>query len=98
VSAAFRRWLTWPGRIAWRWISGKELNGVPRTDATWLARGTATLDPDAAAKPPQSLREEIRSDVAAVREEIDLRRRGRRVKDAWDARTAADDEDQEAGQ
>jgi hypothetical protein len=73
------RWLQWPGRIAWRWFTGKPMDGVPRTDATWLARGTMTLDPGTAPRPPATLGEEIRGDVAQVREELELRRIARRV-------------------
>ncbi len=73
------RWLSWPGRLAWRWLTGKHFDGVPRTDATFLTRGTAALDRDKAPRPPASLIAEIRSDIAAVREELDLRRTARRV-------------------
>jgi hypothetical protein len=73
------RWLRWPGRIAWRWLTGKHLDGVPRTDATFLTRGTAARDRDKAPRPPESLIAEIRGDIAAVREELELRRTARRV-------------------
>jgi hypothetical protein len=73
------RGLRWPGRITWRWLTGKHLDGVPRTDATFLARGTAALDRDKAPRPPDSLIAEIRGDIAAVREELELRRTARRV-------------------
>lgn len=29
-----------PARIIWRWFTGAPLDGQPRTDATWLVRGT----------------------------------------------------------
>jgi hypothetical protein len=51
-SARIVRWLKLPGVFAWRFLTGKELDGVPRTDATWMARGTAALDPD---KAPRAL-------------------------------------------
>jgi hypothetical protein len=90
--SALGRWLAWPGRIAWRWFTGKPLDGVPRTDATWLARGTAPLDRATAPRPPRSLGEEIRGDAAAVREEVELRRRAKRVRAEWEAeREAAGD-------
>lgn len=60
-------------------LTGKHLNGVPRTDATFLTRGTATLDRRKAPRPPGSLLAEIRGDIAAVCEELELRRTARRV-------------------
>jgi hypothetical protein len=75
------RWLQLPGVFAWRFFTGKELDGVPRTDATWMARGTAVLDRDKAPRPAASLRDEIRGDVAQAREEFELRRIARRVED-----------------
>jgi hypothetical protein len=87
--SALGRWLAWPGQIIWRWFTGKPLDGVPSTDATWLARGTAPLDRATVPRPPRSLREEIRGDVAAVREEGELWRRARRVRAEWDAEREA---------
>jgi hypothetical protein len=77
--SALRRVLEWPGRMAWRWLTGRPLNGIPRTDATWLADGTMTLDPATAPRPPRTLLEEIRSDIARIREEFELRRIARQA-------------------
>jgi hypothetical protein len=79
VSSKLLRWLERPGRIAWRLASGKSLDGVPRTDATWAAWGTAALDPEKAPRPPERLADEIRSDIAQLREELELRRIARRA-------------------
>lgn len=73
------RTLEWPGRFAWRWPTGKPLDGVPRTDATSLVPGTAELDRETAPKPARSLLAEIGGDIAQVREEFELRRLARRV-------------------
>jgi hypothetical protein len=73
------RWLQWPLRLAWRWVTGKPLNGVPRTDATWMADGTTELDPQTAPRPPALVFQEIRGDIAQIREELELRRRARRA-------------------
>lgn len=71
--------LDWPGRRAWRWLTGKPTDGVPRTDATFLADGTTALDPDTAPRPPRTLLGEIRSDIAQMREEVELRRIARQA-------------------
>lgn len=71
--------LTAPGRFAWRWFTGQPLDGVPRSDATWMAKGTMTLSPDRAPRPPAKLRDEIRGDIAQSREDLELRRIARRV-------------------
>jgi hypothetical protein len=74
-----RRCLEWPGRMAWRFFIGKEMDGRPRTDATFLADGTTALDPATAPRPPRTLLGEIRSDIAQLREELELRRIARRA-------------------
>ena len=74
-----RRVIEWPGRMAWRFFIGKEMDGRPRTDATWLAEGTTVLNPATAPRPPRTLWAEIRSDVARIREEFELRRIARRA-------------------
>jgi hypothetical protein len=74
-----RRVIEWPGRMAWRFFIGKEMDGRPRTDATFLAEGTTALDPATAPRPPRTLIGEIRSDVARIREEFELRRIARRA-------------------
>ena len=77
--SALRRCLEWPGRMAWRFFIGKPMDGVPRTDATWLADGTTALDPATAPRPPRTLLAEIRGDIAQIREEFELRRIARRA-------------------
>jgi hypothetical protein len=74
-----RRVIEWPGRMAWRFFTGKEMDGRPRTDATFLAEGTRALNPATAPRPPQTLIGEIRSDIARIREEFELRRIARRA-------------------
>lgn len=73
------RWLQAPGHFAWRWFTGQPFDGRPRSNATFFARGTMLLDPDAAPRPPEKLTDEIRSDIAEMREELELRRIARRV-------------------
>lgn len=69
MNNTLRRYLRAPGTLIWRWFSGKPLDGVPRTDATWFRPGTKTLEPGEAPRPPATLREEIRTDFAEAREE-----------------------------
>jgi len=52
---SLRRCLEWPGRMAWRWLTGRPMDGVPRTDATWMTDGTTELDPATAPRPPRTL-------------------------------------------
>ena len=77
--SALRRCLEWAGRMAWRFFTGKPMNGVPRTDATWMTDGTTTLDPATAPRPARTLLGEIRSGIAQIREEFELRRIARRA-------------------
>jgi len=69
VNKTLRRCLHAPGALVWRWFSGKPLDGVSRTDATWFKPATRELDPGEAPRPPLTLREEVRADLADVREE-----------------------------
>lgn len=71
-----RRGLRASGKFLWRYITGKPLDGVPRTDATFRRRGTRTLTPEEqfALRPPEGLIAEIRQDVVAIREEFRRRR------------------------
>jgi hypothetical protein len=63
-----------PGVIAWRWFTGKPLDGVPRTDAGWFTPGHKDLNPDAAPRPPGTLSAEVRGDVQDFQAELrDLR-------------------------
>jgi len=64
------RWLQMPGVIAWRLSTGKPLDGVPRSDATWFTSGTKALDRGAAPRPAGSLIAEIRGDVRGFRTEL----------------------------
>jgi hypothetical protein len=68
-SSTVLRWLQMPGVLAWRWISGKPLDGVPRTDAGWFTEGHKVLDRDTAPRPPGSLPAEVRGDVRMFRTE-----------------------------
>jgi hypothetical protein len=83
VAASALRWLQMPGVIAWRLSTGKPLDGVPRTDATWFTSGTKALDRGTAPRPPGSLIAEIRGDVRGFRTELRelrvRRARGREV-------------------
>jgi len=58
-----------PGAFAWRWFSGKPLDGVPRTDAGWFTAGHAELDPETAPRPPEAPGAEIRADLRGLRAE-----------------------------
>src|SRR5437899_1184543 len=79
------RWLTWPARIAWRWFTGKPLDGVPRTDATWLTRGApgpgqrAAAAPDSARGDPGRHRCGTRGDRPAPKGPARAGRMGRRA-------------------
>jgi hypothetical protein len=90
--STLRRVLEWPGRMIWRSFIGKEMDGRPRTDATWLAEGTTALDPATAPRPPRTLIAEIRSDIARIREEYELRRIARRASAEHQQRSEDDGE------
>jgi hypothetical protein len=64
------RWLRVPGVIAWRWFTGKPLDGVPRTDEGCFTYGHKVLDRDAAPRPPESLNAEVRGDARRFRTEL----------------------------
>ncbi len=72
-----------PGAFAWRWLTGKPLDGVPRTDAGWFTRGHAELDPDAAPQPPEALGAEVRADLHGLRAEWRELRVRRRLGREW---------------
>lgn len=82
MAGRIRRIIEAPGRFAWRWSTGKPLDGVPRTDATFFKRGTCVLDPETAPRPPDTLIEEIREDIREFRAELRERRRDRRGRKA----------------
>jgi hypothetical protein len=63
VPGRIRRILRAPSVFAWRYFTGKELDGVQRTDAGWFTPGHAELDQDEAPWPPETLGAEIRGDV-----------------------------------
>jgi len=54
-----RRWLSLPRKLAWRWFTGKALDGRLRTDAGWFAEGHKPLPPESRPKMPSSLTAEV---------------------------------------
>ncbi len=66
---ALRSCLRAPAVFAWRWLTGKPLDGVARTDAGWFTRGHKTLDRSEAPRPPGTLRAEVGGDIRAIRTE-----------------------------
>jgi hypothetical protein len=64
-----RRWLETLGVLAWRWFTGKALDGQLRTDAGWFTEGNEWLNPEKRPRPPDSLTTEIRQDIRALRTE-----------------------------
>jgi hypothetical protein len=63
------RWLSLPGKLAWRWFTGKALDGRPRTDAGWFTEGHKALSPESRPQPSSSLTAEVRGDLRALRTE-----------------------------
>ena len=76
MTSSIRRVIEAPGRFAWRWCTGKELDGIKRTDATFLKPATREYAPGEAPLPPASLLAEIRGDIRQYRAEL-RERRGR---------------------
>jgi hypothetical protein len=74
MTSRIRRVIEAPGRFAWRWCTGKPLDGIPRTDSTFLKPATRELDPETAVRPPGTLIAEIREDIRAFRAELRERR------------------------
>lgn len=58
-----------PGVFAWRYLTGKSFDGVPRSDAGWFTRGYEAVDPHTAPRPPGRLVDEIRQDLRAYHTE-----------------------------
>jgi hypothetical protein len=92
------RWLQIPGVIAWRWFTGKPLDGVSRTDAGWFTYGHKVLDRDGAPQPPGSLSAEVGGDAQGFRTELrELRVRralGREFREVERQVLAEDDPDE----
>jgi hypothetical protein len=63
------RWLRLPGKLVWRWFTGKPLDGRPRTDAGWFTYGDKTLPPESRPQPRDSVTGEIGGDMRAFRTE-----------------------------
>jgi hypothetical protein len=63
------RWLSLPGKLAWRWFSGQALDGRPRTDAGWFTKGHKALPPEARTQPPDNLSGEVHRDLRSLRTE-----------------------------
>ena len=78
-----RKALRAPGAFAWRWLTGKPLDGVPRTDAGWFTPGHAELDPGAAPGPPEAPGAEVRADLRGLRAEWREMRGRRRLGRDW---------------
>ena len=58
-----------PGRFTWRFFTGKPLDGISRTDATFFRYATRELDRETAPRPPDTLIAEVREDVRKIRAE-----------------------------
>lgn len=63
MTSRIRRAIKAPGRLAWRFFTGKELDGIPRTDATFFKHATREFDRETAPRPPATLIAEIREDI-----------------------------------
>jgi hypothetical protein len=72
-----RRVIEAPGRFAWRWFTGKPLDGSPRSDATFFKAATREFDRETASRAPDTLLAEIRQDIGQFRAELRERRERR---------------------
>ena len=77
MTSHFRRAIEAPGRFAWRWCTGKPLDGIPRADSTFFKPATRELDRESAPRPPDTLTAEIREDIRQFRAELRERRQAK---------------------
>jgi hypothetical protein len=70
MTSSIRRVIEAPGRFAWRWCTGKEMDGIPRTNATFLKPATREYAPGEAPLPAASLLAEIREDIRQFRADL----------------------------
>lgn len=64
-----RRWVSLPGKLAWRWFTGAPIDGRRRDDAGWFTEGHKALPTESRPQLPDSLTAEIRGDLHAIRTE-----------------------------
>ena len=69
LTSRMLRWLRLPGKLVWRFFTGKHLDGQLRTDAGWFTEGRRRLPPESRPQPPDSVTGEICQDIHAFRTE-----------------------------
>ncbi len=63
------RWVRLPGKLAWRWFTGQDLDGPRRSDAGWFTEGHKMRPRESLPQPPDSVTGEVGGDLRTLRTE-----------------------------